>query len=316
MGSNGMNSSGGNIKAIGAAALGNTFFGLSFLFSKVALGQVEPFVLLAVRFIVAFIFLNLILLSGKAKIELRGKPLGKILALGLIQPVLYFTFENYGIRGTSSALAGTMLATVPAVTLLAGVLFMRERTSWIQVLGSILSMAGVAVISVTQSGGSTSAVGMMFLFGAVFASVGYNMMTKDTAESFTAFERTYVMIALGGLFFTAAALFQVGGDWKNQVIQPLSSLSVWGSILYLAGFSSVGAFFLLNYAFSYLSLAQASVFTNLVPVISIIAGVAVLKESFTVMQCIGSLAILTGVYVSNQKCPLKKRPGESPRRLS
>lgn len=311
-----MQSGEGNVKAIGAAILGNTFFGLSFLFSKVALGQVEPFVLLAVRFVVAFILLNLILLSGKARIRLRGKPIGKILALGLIQPVLYFTFENYGIRGTSSALAGTLLATVPAATLLAGVLFMRERTSWIQVLGAILSMAGVAVISVTQDGGSTSVVGMIFLFCAVLASVGYNMMTKDTAESFTAFERTYVMIALGGLFFTAAALFQVGADWQRQVMEPLSSLPVWGSILYLAGFSSVGAFFLLNYAFSYLSLARASVFTNLVPVISIIAGVAVLKESFTAIQCVGSLAILIGVYVSNQKSPSNKRTSESLKELS
>lgn len=295
-----MKSGTGNIKAIGAAILGNTFFGLSFLFSKVALAQVEPFVLLAVRFIVAFVILNLILLSGKAKIRLKGKPMGKILALGMIQPILYFTFENYGIRGTSSAFAGTMLATVPAVTLLAGLIFMGERPSVIQVLGSALSVAGVAVISLSQQGGSTSFLGIIFLFCAVLASVGYNLMMKDTAEAFSSFERTYVMIALGGAFFTSVALVQAGGDLQGLVIRPLSNLSVWGSIFYLAGCSSVGAFFLLNYAFSYLSLAQASVFTNLVTVISIFAGVVFLKESFTVLQGLGSAAILAGVYISNQ----------------
>ena len=53
------------MKAVAAAVLGNSFFGLSFLFSKVALERLEPFVLLAVRFIVAFVMLNLVLLKGE-----------------------------------------------------------------------------------------------------------------------------------------------------------------------------------------------------------------------------------------------------------
>lgn len=288
------------IKAVGAAILGNSFFGLSFLFSKVALGRIEPFVLLAVRFLTAFAVLHLILLFGKAKIQLLGKPVWRILVLGIIQPVLYFTFENYGIRGTSSAFAGTMLATAPAVTLLAGFLILRECPSGIQTLGSILSVAGAAVISLTQQRGAASLAGILFLVCAVLASAGYNLMTKDTAESFTAFERTYVMIALGTVFFTMAAVLRVGGNFREMVLKPLADPSVWGSILYLACCSSVGAFFLLNYAFSYLSLAQASVFTNLVTVISIAAGVLFLKESFSAVQAVGSAVILAGVCLANQ----------------
>lgn len=70
------------MKAVAAAVLGNSFFGLSFLFSKVALERLEPFVLLAVRFIVAFVMLNLVLLTGKVKIRLTGKPFKKSSCLG------------------------------------------------------------------------------------------------------------------------------------------------------------------------------------------------------------------------------------------
>ena len=102
------------MKAVAAAVLGNSFFGLSFLFSKVALERLEPFVLLAVRFIVAFVMLNLVLLTGKVKIRLTGKPVQKILMLGLVQPVLYFYIRKlwdsgdvYGICGnTASHCAG------------------------------------------------------------------------------------------------------------------------------------------------------------------------------------------------------------------
>lgn len=130
------------MKAVAAAVLGNSFFGLSFLFSKVALERLEPFVLLAVRFIVAFVMLNLVLLTGKVKIRLTGKPVQKILMLGLVQPVLYFTFENYGIRGTSTAFAGTLLAIVPVITLIAGVVFRKEIPSRLQVFGAVLSVIG------------------------------------------------------------------------------------------------------------------------------------------------------------------------------
>ena len=199
------------MKAVAAAVLGNSFFGLSFLFSKVALERLEPFVLLAVRFIVAFVMLNLVLLTGKVKIRLTGKPVQKILMLGLVQPVLYFTFENYGIRGTSTAFAGTLLAIVPVITLIAGVLFRKEIPSRLQVFGAVLSVIGVAVISLAQQRGSNEAGGVAFLFCAVVSSVGYNLLMRDTADSFTSFERTYVMIGLGSLFFTCFLVIQSGG---------------------------------------------------------------------------------------------------------
>ena len=200
------------ILAIGAALLGNSFFGLSFLFSKVALERLEPFVLLAVRFIAAFVLLNLILLTGKVKLCLRGKPLGKVLMLGLVQPVLYYTFENYGIRGTSTAFAGTLLAVVPVITLLAGVVFRKEIPTKLQCFGSVISVAGVAAISMVQQSGNNDGKGILFLFGAVLSAVAYNLLMRDTADSFTSFERTYVMVAFGGVFFTGFALVQSAGS--------------------------------------------------------------------------------------------------------
>ena len=154
------------------------------------------------------------------------------------------------------------------------------------------------MISLAQQRGSNEAGGVAFLFCAVVSSVGYNLLMRDTAYSFTSFERTYVMLGLGSLFFACFSVIQSGGA-LGRLLQPLSGPGVWGSIFYLAAFSSVGAFFLLNYAFSYLNLAQASIFTNLVTVVSIAAGIVFLGESFTALQGIGSMAILTGVYLSN-----------------
>ena len=84
-----------------AGLLGYSIFGFSFLFSKLALELTTPFVLLSVRFLTAFLVMNLLVLTGKMKLSLRGKPVRMLLLLGLVQPVVYFICENYGIALTS-----------------------------------------------------------------------------------------------------------------------------------------------------------------------------------------------------------------------
>ena len=79
------------------AILANAIFGFSFLFSKRALAIAPTFVLLSVRFIIAFLILNLFVLFGKARVNLKGKNMKQLILLGVYQPVLYFIFEIYGI---------------------------------------------------------------------------------------------------------------------------------------------------------------------------------------------------------------------------
>lgn len=71
------------------------------------------------------------------------------------------------------------------------------------------------------------------------------------------------------------------------------------AIGYLAIFSSVIAFMLLTYGTDHVSVSEASIFANLITVISIIAGVVVLNESFGMMQVIGAVIIVVSVYLSS-----------------
>ena len=88
-------------KALAAVILGNSIFGFSFLFSKIALDLTLPSVMLAFRFTVAFLALNLVVwigkMTGKLEFSLKGKPLKYVLLLALFQPGIYFIAESYGI---------------------------------------------------------------------------------------------------------------------------------------------------------------------------------------------------------------------------
>lgn len=289
-----------NSKATLGALLGYSIFGFSFLFSKTALGFASPFFLLGVRFLLAFLALNIVLLFGKAKISLEGKPLGSLLLLGFIQPVCYFIFETYGINSTSAAFSGVMIGMVPVVGLIFGILFLKEKCSLLQGACTVFSVFGVYL---TTSGGfgNVSAKGFLLLFGAVVSAALFTILSRKTAEHFSAFERTYVMFLLGSAVFIPMAILEHGSD-LSLMLKPFPEPLFWVSVLYLAVVSSVCAFLLINSALNHIPAGRALIFSNFTTVISVLAGIFIMGDSFSAVQLLGIGIITLSVFgVSYQK---------------
>lgn len=288
-------------KALIAVIVGNAIFGFSFLFSKVILDMTVPSVLLAFRFSLAFLVLNLIVLLGKGKIEfsLKGKPLKNILLLAIFQPVVYFFAESYGIAYTSSAFAGTIIAVIPIAGIICDILIMHVKVSKKQMLCSVGSVIGVAITTLGMEGSDSSALGIIMLFIAVLAAAMFYVFSQKAGEHYNALERTYVMFAIGSVTYVIAALVQCAGQYDTLIIPVVTSVQFWGGMIYLSVFSSVAAFMALNFGSSYIPVSQASIFANLTTVISIVAGVVILHESFTIQQVIGAAIILASVYIAS-----------------
>ncbi len=281
-------------KATLAGLLGYSIFGFSFLFSKTALDLTTPFTLLSVRFLTAFLVLNLLLLTGKMSIRLKGKPVGLLLLMGLVQPVLYFICETYGIALTTSSFAGVMIGLAPVVGLLFGTLFLKEACTAFQVVCAGLSVLGV-VLTTTGGFGTFSMVGFCLLLVAVVSASLFTVISRGISDRFSPFERTYVMFAMGCTAFTGIALVQNHGDLSAWVI-PLTTPAFWGSVLYLAVVSSVCAFLLINYAVNHLSAGRTLILSNFTTVISVLAGIFIMGDTFTITQLAGIAIILFSVF--------------------
>jgi len=276
-----------------AGLLGYSIYGFSFLFSKIALEYSTPVLLLAVRFITAFLILNALLLCGNFKLSFKGKPIGILFLLGLAQPVMYFIFETYGIELTTSSISGVIIGLSPVVGMILSMVFLKEKSSIFHICCAVASVAGVAL---TTGGGfgSVSPVGVALLLGAVFSGSAFAILSRHVADKFTAFERTYIMIAMGSAVFSLLALAECRGEYA-QIVNSFSNTGFWISVLYLAGASSVAAFMLINYALSYISVAKTMIFSNFTTVISILAGIFILGDSFEIPQLVGIAVIVVSV---------------------
>ena len=86
-----------HILSLLAALVASVIFGMSFMFSKLALAVAQPSVLLAFRFTLAVAAMTLVIAVNALVGKLRGrklfafdlchKPVGKLVLLGLVQPV-------------------------------------------------------------------------------------------------------------------------------------------------------------------------------------------------------------------------------------
>ena len=290
-----------------AGLLGYSIFGFSFLFCKIALEQTSPLTLISLRFVLAFLVFQLVLWMGKVKMNFRGKPVKTLLLMGFVQPVFYFITETYGVAMTSASFSGVMIGLAPVVGLIFGVLLLKERCTGLQIACTLLSVAGVA-LTTTGGFGTVSVVGFLLLMGAVIAAALFAILSRSVAPYFSAFERTYINLAFGSVVFTAIALFENRGD-LSVMVRPLGISSFWISLLYLSVFSSVCAFLLINFSLSHVSAGKVLIFNNFTTVISVLAGILIMKDTFTWIQRVGIVLIIVGVFgVSYQKQPEAAKP--------
>ena len=278
-----------------AALTTTSIWGVSFLFSKIALQYSTPFVLLAWRFLLAFVLMNLLRVILGIRFDFRGKPVKKLILLGLLEPVIYFICENYGVMYSTATFSGVMIALVPIASLIAGAIFLKEIPTPLQAVFSVMSVAGVLLMSISPgSNGLATPAGAILMTGAVISATAYMLLSRNISGAFTPFERTYCMFVMGFVFFFAAALLE-NIRTPAKMLEPFSHSGFVAAVLALGVFASVVAFFCQNFYVTYLTLPESVVFSNLVTVVSIITGILILHDPFTPLTIPSTLMIIAGV---------------------
>lgn len=278
-----------------------TIYGLSYLFTKQAVENATPLALLGWRFVIAAAAMSLCACLGLIKIRLKDKSLRPLLLIALFNPGLYFIGETLGIRYTTASESGVILACIPVASLIASALILHEKPHRQQVLGILVTLAGVLItvlaVGVTSS---LSVPGYLLLLGSIAVYALYCVYV-DKASDFTGGEITYVMLVAGAVLFGVMALGEaaLAGDMAGLLRLPFTDSGFLTAVLYQALYSSVLGVFLSNVAIAKIGVNRTSSFIGVSTVVSILAGALILKEPFTTYQTVGAAVILAGIYIAN-----------------
>jgi len=276
--------------------------GLSFLFVKLALTVSNPLDSLAHRFTLSLAAATVPLLFGWIKLTIKWREIWPLLPLALFYPAMFFAFQAYGLQYTSSAEAGIIHATVPIFTMLAAAYFLKERTTIMQRLSTLLSVFGVIFIFAMKgtSFDITNVQGSLLIALSAVSIAGYSVMARRLSQKIKLMDMTYVMTAIGFIFFNALS---IGKHVKEGTLlhyfEPFSSPVFALSMLYLGILSSLVSSLLSNYALSKLEASKVSVFNHLATLVSIIGGFVFLGERLAYYHFIGAAIIMIGVIGTN-----------------
>lgn len=276
-----------------------TIFGFTFMFSKVALTYVIPIGLIAYRFLAAIIVLEVLRWLKVIHIRFEKKHFKHLFLVALFQPILYFLFETFGIRLTTSGEAGMMIALIPIFVTILSSIILKEAPKKIQIFFILLSVSGVLFIQVmkSSSGLDVNLWGLLLLLGAVISAALFNIASRNASKTLKPYEITYFMMLGGAIVFNTMYLIQLAFESRiTDYVMNLSHIELLVPILYLGVIASIGGFFLVNFALSKIPAHVSSIYANLSTIVAIIAGAWLLQEKLYYYHFIGALMIIIGVY--------------------
>lgn len=291
--------------SVGSQA-GNTFWpvaalitavvlwGGSFVAMRVAVTAIGPMAVMWCRMMIALV---LILPFAKSLLKARYRRGDwKLLApMVLFQPCLYFLLESNALQFTTSSQAGVISASVPVLVTVGAACFLAETITLTTLAGIALSIAGVVFLTVSAAPvgiGQNPLIGNTLEFFAMICAAGNMLIIKRLSDRYNPWGLTALQIVAGAIFFLPGAywLTRIPGEgWTTSLIL---------SLVFLGGFVTFGAFGLYNWGISHIRAAKASSFINLVPVVAVILGWAVLGESLSFRQCLAALSVIIGVMLS------------------
>lgn len=271
---------------VGAAMLWST----SFTLTKIALFELPPITIGAVRFLVAALVLGVVVWV-KGDLVRPGRVEAGWLALGgLLGTTVYFSMENVGLDLATATDAALLISAYPAITMLLEFFVYRARISAMRFAGVALAMFGVYLI-VGQSppvDGGNRLLGDLILVGAGVVWAFYSFVTRKVGRARPMLTVVFYQMAAGALAFIPLSLVEVG-QWQTPSAGTVLILA------YLAVFCSVTAFLLYAYGLKGLDSGAAVNLLNLVPVFGVTFAVLVLREPVSLGQLIGGLIVISGV---------------------
>ncbi|WP_201265483.1 DMT family transporter [Mariprofundus sp. EBB-1] len=288
----------GLLLAIGAA-LG---FSIKAIFVKLAYQHgVDAITLLMVRmsFALPFFIAFAIIEERKAAAPIAIKDMMLIFLLGLIGYYLSSLLDFIGLQYITAGLERLILFVYPTIVVMISALFFGKRFAKETVIALLLSYFGIALAMYhdLQISGEFTFYGSLLVFGA---TLSYSMFLVGSGE---------VIPKVGAKRFTAYAMIisclavMIQFGLLREVSDLRQPVEVYLYGFAMAVFSTVIPAFLLASAIHRIGASHTAIVGALGPVVTIVIAAMVLNEAVSLMQMLGALCVIAGVFTLG----LKKR---------
>jgi drug/metabolite transporter (DMT)-like permease len=285
-----------NLPALFAGLAAAAIWGGMYVVSKVVLEVVPPFALLAMRLILGFVSLALVIWWGK-----RAYPANfwQVFGVGIVGYGISLGFQFVGTKLSTASNGALVTSATPAFVLLFAPFLLGEKATPRRIFALIIATIGVIAVIDPRSAQLSSDLflGNLSLLAAALTWALYSVLVRKVSRGGDVLTLSAVML-LGGLPVSIPA-----GTWEVLTLGmgDIFTPGIIGGILFLGVISTAIAMFLWNYAFAHLPAAVASLTFFAQPVVGTLLGWALLGEQITPLFLLGGVLIGLGLIVGGNE---------------
>jgi drug/metabolite transporter (DMT)-like permease len=285
--------------ALAAFIVGTVLAGGNAVGVRVSNRELDPLWGAGLRFLLAAGLLGAVMAVLRLTLP-RSRALLGVLLYGALIFGGAFSFAYYALVRIHAGLGQTLLALVPLATLLLAVLQRQERLRLAAVVGTLLSIAGIGVISGVSSE-SVPALSLLALLGAVLCFAQATVLVRHFPPVHPVTTNA-VGMATGAAILVALALLL-----KESVALPVRG-ATWLALAYMVVLGSGPVFVLYLVVVRLWSASRAAYTFVLIPIVTVLLSAWIDDEPIGAGLVLGGLLVLTGVYVGALRSVKTVRP--------
>lgn len=272
-------------------------WGSSFLWIKIAVAEIGPFTLVALRLFFGVLGLSLVVWIGRPAWPKRRGEWITLAVLGLTNTAAPFVLISWGEQFIDSAVASVYNSTVPLFTVLIAHLFLREeRFSLLRMIGVVIGFLGVVLIFARDLAQGFR-LGLLGQGAVLLAALLYGASAVLTRRNTKQIDRR--LIALLPLLVADSLAW--GGAVTVEAPLQLPQLPItWVAAVWLGLIGSFVAYLLYFHLVHNIGPTRAAMVTYTFPVSGLMLGALFLGEQISLNLVAGSALVVGSLLIVNR----------------
>jgi drug/metabolite transporter (DMT)-like permease len=275
--------------ALAAFIVGTVLAGGNAVGVRVSNRELDPLWGAGLRFLLAACLLGAVMAVMRLTLP-RNRALLGVLLYGTLIFGGAFSFAYYALVRIHAGLGQTLLALVPLATLLLAVLQRQERLRLAAVVGTLLSIAGIGVISGVSGTESVPVLSLLAVLGAVLCFAQATVLVRQFPPVH-AVTTNAVGMATGAAILVALSLL------LNESIVVPDRGATWLALAYMVVLGSGPVFVLYLVVVRLWSASRAAYTFVLIPIVTVLLSAWIDDEPIGAGLVLGGLLVMAGVYV-------------------
>lgn len=274
-------------------------WGSTYLLNKIAVSELPPFKIAAIRFLSAAILIFIIAKILRINTSITATQFKNTAIAGF----LFLTFGNgvvvWALKYVDSGFTALEISAQPLVVLLMMRILQGKKIHSMSIIGVVLGVIGIYLL-VSQKEIITkenSIIGMLMIFACMLSWAYGSLFVAKVDLPKNYFVNTGYQMLNGGIMLLIVS-FCFGETWTNPVNW---KTDVQWSMVLLIVFGSIIAFTSFNYLLKMVSPEKVATSTYVNPIIALLLGWYFLDEHISSQSIFAAIILLTGVYFINTK---------------